>query len=473
VEPATAAWVADLLFPPLLTWHAWVWTSRVAIGGVYAGEPLFVVGSDPVPGMPPVHGAGNIQGARYESMDNAAAYDAPPCGFNYTTHQLTQYDVSPTALFVSDTDALIGLAARVGRADVVPTLQARLNATAAALNARLWLEPQGTYANVLFNGSWNARLNPSAFYPLLSGVVPDARAAALAQLLASPAGFCVNASHTPGAGAPVALLTGWYARGPRASTACASTACTSDVLLYGRAAFTGAEASVPAAGGGAVSGAVPLNTYVSAAAGNATAVSTAPPDGSFVLVRQEGWCWPAGAAPSPAQFRAWPLTNLTLWRLAKGGAAADWRTCGTAACAAGAAAGGYAQAGGPVCAAFDAGSVDTLPCVVPLPSSARADASFADQNYWRGRAWAPQLLLVYLALLRYDHVPALRAARADLAALGVSVMRAEWLTYGHIAENLSGVTGISQDSGDADPMYAWGGGFGLPALLEAGFGGVA
>ena len=50
-------------------------------------------------------------------------------------------------------------------------------------------------------------------------------------------------------------------------------------------------------------------------------------------------------------------------------------------------------------------------------------------------------------------------------------MLAEWHSFGHVAENLSGLTGFSQDSGDADPFYAWGGCFGMPAIIEAGFAG--
>jgi hypothetical protein len=495
LDPATSAWVLELLLPPLLTWHAWVWASRTAKGGVLGAVPLMVLGSDP--SAPHDNGDGTMQGARYESMDNSPCYDAPPCAFNGTTHQIMQYDVSPTALFLSDTEALIALAEEGGRPDVIPTLQAHLNATRAALNAYLWLDEIGSYSNRLFNGTFNARLSPAVLYPLLSGAASDAQAEAMAELLASPSGFCVNASHSPalaggGAGGPaLGLLTRWYSGGAKRSTGCVSAACAEAVLLYGRASFEGVEASVPAVGAPAGGGAtVPLNTYVSASLGNATALSTSPPDATFALVRQEAWCFPAGGMsppPSPDSFRPWPLTNLTLWALVKdgeggnggggggdgGGGSADYRTCGTAACEAAAQAAGYAPAGDgtPLCLAFDASTVETLPCTVPVPSIARGDANFFDQNYWRGRAWAPQLLLVYFALQRYDHVPALRAARADLVALAKDVMLQEWDMFGHIAENLSGLTGFSQDSGDADPFYAWGGSFGMPAMLEAGFGG--
>ena len=45
-----------------------------------------------------------------------------------------------------------------------------------------------------------------------------------------------------------------------------------------------------------------------------------------------------------------------------------------------------------------------------LPSIARNDPAYPDQNYWRGRIWAPMNFLVYLGLRNYD----LPQARADL-----------------------------------------------------------
>ena len=493
LPPEERAWVAELLFPPLLTWHEWVWSSRMALGGALAGEPLFVLGSDPA--EPHDNGNGNIQGARYESMDNSPCYDAPPVFFNASTHAIEQYDVSPTALFLSDAEALAAIAVDAGRGDVVPLLHARFAAAAAALNAHLWLEdvpPAGAYANRLFNGSFYARLAPPSLFPLISGAASDAQALALAQLAASPRGFCVNATHTPGAGVPTGLVTRWAAHGEQQrSTSCVSAACTSAALLSGRASFEAVEASVPmvagasagagrGAGAGAAlppappfAGAIALNLYLSAALGNLTALATAPPDETFALVRQEAWCFSAPPLPGGPNFRAWPLTNLTLWTLAA--APRDFVTCGTAACAAAAAAAGYVLGGdgSPMCLAFDASDPDTLPCVVPVPSIARADPSFLDQDYWRGRAWAPQAMLVYLALLRYDHLAPLRAARADLVAMGKAVFLAELREFGHVAENYNALTGFTQDSGDADPYYAWGGLWALMAVLEAGFGGGA
>ena len=237
-------------------------------------------------------------------------------------------------------------------------------------------------------------------------------------------------------------------------------------MLDGRALdFVAVEASVVALGApppGGAAAVLPLTTYVSAAQGNRTALSTAPPDASFAPLRLEAWCL---RAPPPPPFDTWPLTNLTLWR----GGGGDVRTCGSAACEAGSASAGYAQVGAPLCLAWDASTPATLPCIVPVPSLARADADFAQQDYWAGRAWAPHALLVYLALRRYDHVPALRAASVDIAAMGARVLLSQWQSAGHIGENFNAFIGTVTDSGDADAFYVWGGAYGLPALIEAGF----
>ena len=46
-----------------------------------------------------------------------------------------------------------------------------------------------------------------------------------------------------------------------------------------------------------------------------------------------------------------------------------------------------------------------------LPSIARNDPAYPEQNYWRGRVWAPLNFLVYLALARTE----LQDVRRDLA----------------------------------------------------------
>jgi hypothetical protein len=118
--------------------------------------------------------------------------------------------------------------------------------------------------------------------------------------------------------------------------------------------------------------------------------------------------------------------------------------------------------------AYDATGPWNTPCKVGGPSVARADPSFLDQAYWRGRAWGPHNMLVYWALARYDHVPAARAARLDLVALGARLHLANWQAYGQVCENVNGLIGACEDSGDADPFYTWGALFGFTSVLESG-----
>jgi len=464
----TRNWIVSLLVPPLLTWHEWVWTSRMAKGGVYNDEPLMILGSDP--SSPHDNGDGNMQGARYESMDNSPAYDSPPVQFNSTTHQIEQYDVSPTALFLSDTEALITLANEIGKSDIVQSLQAHFNATAEALNTRLWQQELGAYANVLFNGTFNARLSPTSFYPMISGVVSDDRVLSLLSLLTSPVGFCINASHTPGLlDFPTRLLTRWSSRITGHSVSCVTVACTENVLLYGRADYQNVEGSVPIYNASLPPPLFSVPLYLYTTIDNITALATNPPDSNFTIIRQEGYCFTIGSIPSSREFKTWQMTNLTLWYL-QTKSSYDFRTCGTVVCETTAKSAGYMLKGnGPMCITFDASTPSTLPCTVPLPSIARGDAAFYDQNYWRGRAWAPQHFLVYFALRRYKHLPEVFSALLDLVKLGQETMLSEWLTFGHVAENYNALTGFTQDSGNSDPFYSWGGCFGMPSVLEGGY----
>lgn len=87
-----------------------------------------------------------------------------------------------------------------------------------------------------------------------------------------------------------------------------------------------------------------------------------------------------------------------------------------------------------------------------LPSIARNDPAYTDQNYWRGRVWAPMNFLVYLAFERHG----LREARRDLAAKSVHIFRPEWDQHRHIHENYNAITGEGCDSRNSDKFYHWG-----------------
>ena len=113
-------------------------------------------------------------------------------------------------------------------------------------------------------------------------------------------------------------------------------------------------------------------------------------------------------------------------------------------------------------------SPDDWPCAVPLPAIGRSDAAFADQVYWRGRAWAPQAFLVWLGLQRYSDVPEAAEARRMLASMSSRVFLRQVDLFGQVNENLDGLLGLGSDSSRADSYYHWGALNGFIALIEAG-----
>jgi putative isomerase len=100
-----------------------------------------------------------------------------------------------------------------------------------------------------------------------------------------------------------------------------------------------------------------------------------------------------------------------------------------------------------------------------IPSIARNDPAYRDQNYWRGRIWAPLNLLVYIALRKQGLTDAGRV----LADKGRKVLMKEWTSNGHVHENFNGDTGEGCDVSSSDRFYHWGALLSLVSLIEAGF----
>lgn len=99
-----------------------------------------------------------------------------------------------------------------------------------------------------------------------------------------------------------------------------------------------------------------------------------------------------------------------------------------------------------------------------IPSIARSDPAFPDQEYWRGRIWGPMNYLVYLGLLNYDQP----AARQALAQRSLALFEKEWRQKGHVHENYNAVTGEGDDVTSSDRFYHWGALLGLIDYLENG-----
>ena len=98
-----------------------------------------------------------------------------------------------------------------------------------------------------------------------------------------------------------------------------------------------------------------------------------------------------------------------------------------------------------------------------LPSISRRDPAFPDQDYWRGRIWAPMNYLVYEAL---DHAGMAEEKRL-LAASSRRVLLKEWEEHGHVHENYSGIDGTGCGKLNSNNFYHWGGLLGYVAILEA------
>jgi putative isomerase len=97
-----------------------------------------------------------------------------------------------------------------------------------------------------------------------------------------------------------------------------------------------------------------------------------------------------------------------------------------------------------------------------IPSIARDDKAFADQNYWRGRIWGPMNYLVYLGLSNYD----LPEVRREVADKSFRLFTKEWTEKGHVHENYNAMLGTGDDVGSSDRFYHWGALLGYVEYLE-------
>jgi len=97
-----------------------------------------------------------------------------------------------------------------------------------------------------------------------------------------------------------------------------------------------------------------------------------------------------------------------------------------------------------------------------MPSIARGDAAFPDQNYWRGRIWGPMNYLVYLGLCNYGDAETRRA----FAQKSYDLFVKEWTGHGHVHENYNAISGSGDDVTNSDRFYHWGALLGYVEYLE-------
>jgi|WetSurMetagenome_2_1015567.scaffolds.fasta_scaffold00875_3 putative isomerase len=99
-----------------------------------------------------------------------------------------------------------------------------------------------------------------------------------------------------------------------------------------------------------------------------------------------------------------------------------------------------------------------------MPSIARRDSGYKDNEYWRGRIWAPMNFLVYLGLCNYD----LPSARKDMSEKSMNLLMNEWLSKHHVHENYNAETGEGDDNLSSNAYYHWGALLGMIHMIENG-----
>jgi neutral trehalase len=102
-----------------------------------------------------------------------------------------------------------------------------------------------------------------------------------------------------------------------------------------------------------------------------------------------------------------------------------------------------------------------------LPSVARNDSSFAKQDYWKGRIWAPLNFLVYQGLKQYNFPQVVKA----LAEKSNALLLKNWRDSKGVYENYhaSGVGRLPAEAPNrSDNFYHWGALLGYMYLLENG-----
>jgi neutral trehalase len=100
-----------------------------------------------------------------------------------------------------------------------------------------------------------------------------------------------------------------------------------------------------------------------------------------------------------------------------------------------------------------------------MPSIARNDPAFKDNDYWRGRIWGPMNFLVYMGMQNYN----LKTAREDLISKSKALLMKNWKAEGGVYENYNSVTGEGGDVKSADAFYHWGALLTFMEFMERGY----
>lgn len=97
-----------------------------------------------------------------------------------------------------------------------------------------------------------------------------------------------------------------------------------------------------------------------------------------------------------------------------------------------------------------------------MSSVSRNNPAFSDQNYWRGRIWAPMNFLVYVGMSNYN----LPEAKKDLISKSNELLMRNWFEKKSVNENYNAITGYADDVTNSDPYYHWGALLGFMSFIE-------
>lgn len=97
-----------------------------------------------------------------------------------------------------------------------------------------------------------------------------------------------------------------------------------------------------------------------------------------------------------------------------------------------------------------------------LPSVSRDHPMYPENNYWRGRIWAPLNFLVYMGMRKYPDLP----EKKLLVENSLALFMQEWVEHRHVHENYNAEDGYGDDVKNSDRNYAWGGLLAFMALIE-------
>lgn len=166
-------WLLEAAYPDLLRWNEWWFHARMNEGLLSYGSNL---AKNPY-NAPDTH---TKITAGYESgMDDSPMYTGVP--FNPAKDTLELQDVGLNSLYVADCKALEEIARILGRDADISQIEQRRQAIADHMQP-LWDAQMGLYLNRRTDtGELSKAISPTAFYPMLAGLVDHAQAQAMVE----------------------------------------------------------------------------------------------------------------------------------------------------------------------------------------------------------------------------------------------------------------------------------------------------